>query len=86
VLFFYIDDLLCSAGEAYLWPTIGLAGVAAASFPAASRTQKERATDAVCRESAKRAPKIWFISIVYKMVFVFNILQGYNCGRFKTLS
>jgi hypothetical protein len=44
--------------RAYLWPTMGLAGwlaaAAAASFPAASRTQKERATDALCTEQRKR--------------------------------
>jgi hypothetical protein len=43
--------------RAYLWPTMGLAGwlaAAAASFPAASRTQKERATYALCTEQRKR--------------------------------
>jgi hypothetical protein len=42
--------------RAYLWPTMGLAGwlAAAASFPAASRTQKERATNALCTEQRKR--------------------------------
>lgn len=57
VRFFYIDDLLCSAGEGLSLANNGagwLAAAAAASFPAASRTQKERATDALCTEQRKR--------------------------------